>query len=197
MISRSSLLGLAAAAVAILAPEVASAHVGAGHTSGLAHGFSHPVGGLDHVLAMVAVGLFAASLGGRALWAVPLTFVAVMAVGGVLGIEQIQIPYVETGIALSVVVLGAIVALRVQWPVAAAMAVAGIFAIFHGYAHGQEMPMDASGAAYATGFMMATALLHAAGIGLQRISGGAWHRTAQLGGSAMALAGVALLTGAL
>lgn len=201
MISRSSLLGLAAAAAAMLMPAVASAHVGVGHAAGLAHGFWHPVGGLDHVLAMVAVGLFAANLGGRALWAVPLTFVAVMAVGGMLGIEKIEIPFVEVGIALSVVVLGLIVALRVRWPVAAAMALVGVFAVFHGYAHGAEMPLDASGASYAAGFMVATALLHITGIalsvGVQRIGGGSGHRAAQLGGSAMALAGVALLAGAL
>ena len=201
MISRTALLGLGAAATAILVPAAASAHVSASHAFGLAHGFWHPIGGIDHVLAMVAVGLFAANLGGRALWAVPLTFVAVMAVGGTLGIEQIAIPYVEAGIALSVVVLGIAVALRVQWPVAAAVALVGVFAIFHGHAHGVEMPMNASAAPYAAGFTMATALLHGAGvalgIGLQRLGGGAGHRAAQFGGSAMALAGVALLTGAL
>jgi urease accessory protein len=201
MTSRSSLLGLAAAVAAILMPAVAFAHVGVDHASGLTHGFWHPIGGLDHVLAMVAVGLFAANLGGCALWAVPLTFVGFMAVGGGLGVEQVAIPNVEAGIALSVVAFGLLVALRLQWPVAAAMALTGVFAIFHGYAHGAEMPVDASGAAYAAGFMTATALLHMAGIalgmGIQQIGSGVWHRTAQAGGSAMALAGVALLTGVL
>jgi urease accessory protein len=189
------------AVAAVLMPATAWAHVGAGSTSSFSSGFLHPIGGLDHVLAMVAVGMVAANLGGRALWAVPLTFVALMAGGGLLGIEAVDIPYVEAGIALSVVVLGSMVALQVRWPVAAAMALVGVFAIFHGHAHGGEMPADASGAAYAAGFMIATALLHLAGmalgIGLQQAGSVYWHRTAQLGGGAMALAGVALLAGVL
>jgi urease accessory protein len=201
MTARSSLPGLIAAAAVMLIPAVASAHVEAGAAPGLAHGFWHPVGGLDHVLAMVAVGLFAANLGGRALWAVPLTFVTVMAAGGALGIQQVAIPYVEAGIALSVVVLGLVVALRLQWPVAAAMALVGLFAIFHGYAHGSEMSPGSFAAAYAAGFMVATALLHltgmALGVGLRRAGSPHWARAAQFGGSAMALAGVALLTGVL
>jgi urease accessory protein len=165
------------------------------------HGFEHPIGGLDHVLAMIAVGMFVANLGGRALWAVPATFVLVMAYGGFLGIQQFDIPYVEVGIALSIVILGLIVALQVQWSVAAAMALVAVFAVFHGHAHGAEMPLDASGTAYAAGFMMATALLHIVGIqlgiGLRRVDALYWHRTAQVGGSLMVLAGVALLAGAL
>jgi urease accessory protein len=184
-----------------LAPVSAWAHVGIGSTSGFSHGFLHPVGGLDHVLAMVAVGMFAANLGGRALWAVPAAFVGVMAFGGFLGVSHVALPYVEIGIALSVVILGLIVALQVRWPVAAAMALVGVFAVFHGHAHGSEMPLDASGAAYAAGFMIATALLHAAGIalgvGLQKADRIYWHRTAQFAGSAMVLAGIGLLTGAI
>lgn len=201
MLTRSSRSGLFAALAAMLAPSLAWAHVGVGSTSGFAHGFTHPIGGLDHVLAMVAVGMFAANLGGRALWAVPATFVSVMAIGGFLGIEQVAVPFVEVGIALSVVVLGLIVALEVKWPVAAAMGLVGLFAIFHGHAHGGEMPLDASGVAYASGFMIATALLHVAGIlfglGLQRVGTLYWQRTAQISGAAMVLAGVGLLTGAL
>src|SRR5262245_1830735 len=116
-------LSLLAAAV----PTAAWAHVGVGSTSGFAHGFIHPITGVDHVLAMVAVGMFAANLGGRALWAVPLTFVSVMAAGGALGIAGIGIPFVEAGIAISVIVLGAAVALRWKWPVTAAMALVGLF----------------------------------------------------------------------
>ena len=193
---RPSVLGLILLAAAAFAPESAFAHVGAGHASGIAHGFWHPIGGLDHVLAMVAVGMFAANLAGRALWAVPLTFVAVMAVGGALGIQQIELPYVEVGIAISVVVLGLAVALRARWPVAAAMGLVGVFAIFHGHAHGAEMPMDASGAGYAAGFMLATAVLHLGGIGLG-MGAALRTRAVPLAGSAMALAGVALLTGIL
>jgi urease accessory protein len=194
---RPSVLGLILlAAGAAFAPETAFAHIGAGHGSGFAHGFLHPIGGLDHVLAMLAVGMFAANLSGRALWAVPLTFVAVMALGGALGVRQVELAYVEVGIALSVVVLGLAVASRAHWPVAAAMALVAVFAVFHGHAHGAEMPMNASGAGYAAGFMLATAILHLAGIALG--TGAAlWSRAAPLAGSAMALAGVALLTGIL
>lgn len=181
-----------------LLPTAALAHTGIGDTGGFAHGFWHPIGGLDHVLAMVAVGAFAARLGGRALWIVPTAFVAMMAVGGFMGMEGIQLPFVETGVALSVVVLGVAVALRWKLPVAAAGALVGLFAIFHGHAHGGEMPVDASGLTYATGFMLATALLHVVGIGLGLGVGKIGARSKlilQASGGAMALAGVALLSG--
>ncbi|WP_088344792.1 MULTISPECIES: HupE/UreJ family protein [Rhodomicrobium] len=196
MPSRSALLRLSLAAAALLLPTAASAHVGVGHTHGFTHGFAHPIGGLDHVLAMVAVGLFAASLGGRALWAVPATFVAVMAAGGALGIAGAGVPYVEFGIALSVVILGLAVAMQWKLPVMLAMLLVATFAVFHGHAHGTEMPLDASGAAYAAGFMLATALLHIAGIalgvGIQRLGSA---RMTQVGGAAISLAGVAILAG--
>ena len=188
----------AAALAAALLPTAALAHTGVGDTGGFAHGFWHPVGGLDHVLAMVAVGAFALRLGGRALWIVPAAFVAMMAVGGFVGMEGIALPFVETGIALSVVVLGLAVALRWKLPVAAASALVGLFAIFHGHAHGGEMPVDASGLSYAVGFMLATALLHVAGIGLGLAVGRIGARSKlvlQASGGAMALAGVALLGG--
>lgn len=156
---------LAALATAVL-PATAMAHTGAGETSGLMHGFLHPIGGLDHILAMVAVGMFAACLGGRALWLVPAAFVTMMAFGGWLGVEGVQVPYVEAGIAASVIVLGLAVAARITLPAAAAATLVGVFAIFHGHAHGAEMPLDASGLSYAAGFMIATALLHGAGIAL-------------------------------
>jgi urease accessory protein len=189
--------GLAALAAALL-PTAALAHTGVGEASGFAHGFWHPIGGLDHVLAMVAVGAFAARLGGRALWIVPTAFVAMMAVGGFAGMEGVALPFVETGIALSVVVLGLAVALGWKLPVAAASALVGLFAVFHGHAHGAEMPVDASGLGYAAGFMLATALLHVAGIGLGVLVGKVGARSKlvlQAGGGAMALAGVALLGG--
>ena len=184
--------------VGALLPTAALAHTGIGAAGGFAHGFWHPVGGFDHVLAMVAVGAFAVRLGGRAVWLVPAAFVAMMAVGGLAGMERIRLPFVETGVALSVVVLGLAVALQWKLPVAAASALVGLFAIFHGHAHGSEMPIDASGLAYAAGFMLATASLHVAGIGLGLAAGriGARSRLALLGsGGAMALAGVALLSG--
>src|SRR5712691_8549209 len=160
-----------AAAFLALAPTVAFAHPG--HEGpGLVAGFLHPLGGVDHIIAMVAVGLLAARLGGRALWLVPASFIAAMAVAGLAAIAGVGLPYVETGIALSVLVLGATVALGLTMPVAAAMGLVAFFAIFHGYAHGAEMPETASGLAYGAGFVAATALLHGVGIGLGLMIGG-------------------------
>jgi urease accessory protein len=201
MIMRSIRLSVLSALASVIVPATAYAHVGAGSPSGFTYGFLHPIGGLDHVLAMVAVGILAANLGGRALWAVPATFVAVMAFGGFLGVQQIGLPFVEIGIALSVVMFGLLVALRINWPVSAAMALVAIFAVFHGHAHGTEMPLETSGTAYAAGFMIATALLHVTGIlagfALQKADSLYWHRTAQVSGSMMAIAGAGLLTGVL
>ncbi|WP_395022461.1 HupE/UreJ family protein [Dongia sp.] len=199
MPSGRTMLRAAVASVAVLLPTAAWAHVGVGSTSGFVHGFVHPVTGIDHVLAMVAVGMFAANLGGRVLWAVPLTFVSVMAIGGALGIAGIAVPSVEAGIAASVIFLGLAVALQRKWPVAAAMALVGIFAIFHGHAHGAEMPIDVSGLEYGLGFMLATALLHGTGVGLgigiARFGRSYSPRVIRFGGGAMAVAGVAILTG--
>lgn len=191
---RSGLLAL----TAICLPAVAHAHTGVGDTGGLVHGFMHPIGGLDHVLAMVAVGMFASILGGRALWLVPTSFVAMMAVGGILGMEGVNVPFVEIGIAASVIVLGVAVALRWNASTAAATGVVSLFAIFHGQAHGAEMPLDASALQYAIGFMAATALLHIAGIGIGvgigRISANS-TTAMRFGGGAMAVAGAGLLAG--
>jgi len=194
-IFKSGALALAAAAL----PAVAYAHTGVGETAGFVHGFSHPISGLDHILAMVMVGVLALQLGGRAVWAVPTTFVLVMALGGALGIAGINVPFVEIGIALSVIVLGAIVALNIRASTAVAMGIVGLFAIFHGHAHGAEMPENAGGAAYAAGFMIATALLHMAGLGLGFLiarfgerQGAFVIRTA---GSLAAVAGVGILAG--
>jgi urease accessory protein len=183
-----------AAIALVLLPGGACAHTGHGEASGFAHGFIHPLGGLDHVLAMVAVGLYAALLGGRALWLVPAAFLGAMAMGGAIAAAGLAVPYVEIGIAASVIVLGLAVALRVSLPVFAAMALAGLFAIFHGYAHGAEMPQGASG--YAVGFMLATALLHGAGMAIGLAAASRSPRIAQAAGGAMALAGVAILVGA-
>lgn len=180
-------------------PGIALAHTGTGDGHGLVHGLTHPIGGIDHVLAMVTVGLYAAHLGGRALWLVPASFVGAMLLGGALGIAGVTLPHVETAIALSVVVLGLAVSLRLGQPTLAAMVLVGAFAVFHGLAHGAEMPSDASGLGYATGFALATAVLHAAGVGLGLTIGRAGDRLgpriAQAGGGAIALAGVALLAG--
>src|SRR6476660_4630374 len=146
---------------AFLAPTAALAHVGVGNTSGFMHGFMHPLSGLDHQLAMILVGVFAYQLGGRALWLVPLTFVCVMALGGFLGVAGIPVPFVETGIALSSIVHGAVVAFGVKVLKTAAMGAVGLFAIFTGLDHASEMPLDASGFEHGIGIMLATSVLHA------------------------------------
>lgn len=183
------------AVLAAFIPATAFAHVGAGDTHGFVAGFGHPVGGIDHVLAMVTVGLLAWQLRGRALWLVPGAFVAMMAAGGTLGTAGMSLPYVETCIALSVVILGAIVAFDIRAPVAIAMGLVGTFAIFHGYAHGAEMPGDASGVAYGLGFASATALLHLSGIGLGFGLGRINPVIGRATGGLVALAGVGLLSG--
>ena len=193
-----NLTRIAAAAILVAIPGAALAHPGH-DAGGFAHGVMHPFGGLDHLLAMVAVGLYAALLGGRALWLVPATFVGVMALGGALGAAGYPLPHVETGIALSVIVLGLAVALRANLPTLAAMALAGLFAIFHGHAHGAEMPADAAAVSYSAGFMLATALLHGAGIAIGLAAGRLAERGSrviQLAGGAVALAGVVILAGA-
>jgi urease accessory protein len=170
----------AAAAVLILFPALAWAHPG--HVAG----FLHPFTGLDHLLAMVSVGLWAAQLGGRWRWAVPLAFVGSMALGGALGFAGLHLHFVEPMIAASVLVLGLAVSLRVKmkWP---ALVLVGAFAVFHGVAHGAEMPPEASKLVYAVGFIAATALLHAIGV-----LGGALPR-ARWAGVPVALAGLWLL----
>src|SRR5262245_3379376 len=157
-------LRIAAVSLALL-PTVAFAHPGH-QGAGLVDGFLHPLGGIDHIIAMVAVGLLAARLGGRALWLVPASFVAAMAAAGLAAGAGVALPYVETGIAVSVVVLGATAVLGMAMPVAVAMGLVGFFAIFHGYAHGAEIPETVSGLAYGAGFVAATSMLHGLGIGL-------------------------------
>lgn len=181
------------ALVLALVPSVAFAHTGAGETSGFIHGFGHPVSGLDHILAMVMVGLFAWQLGGRALWLVPAAFVLVMAMGGALGVAGIEAPLVEVGIALSIVVFGAAVALSVQAPTMIAMGIVGLFAVFHGHAHGAEMPENTAGLSYAVGFMIATAILHGLGIGIGLLIGRVGEQ--HCSGVVRVVGGVAAVTG--
>jgi urease accessory protein len=184
----------------------ALAHTGAGAhdlvhdlAHDLTHGFLHPLGGLDHVLAMVAVGLYAAHLGGRSLWLLPVAFLGTMIVGGLLGYIGVPVPMVEQGIGLSVVALGLAIAVGLRLPTLAALALVGLFALVHGHAHGTEGAELASFLSYAAGFVAATALLHAAGIGLgfalDRL--GTLTATAFRGaaGVAGALAGIAILAG--
>jgi urease accessory protein len=193
-------LALLALPLLALLPSAALAHAGHAAAGGLAAGFLHPLGGLDHVLAMVAVGLLAWNLGGRALWLVPLAFVAAMAAAGAIGMAGTALPLVELGIGLSVVAIGGLVALGLRLPTALAMGIAAVFAIFHGHAHGTEMDPTASGLAYGVGFVAATVLLHATGIlagfGLGRLAagGGALSRAS---GAAIAALGVLILAGTL
>jgi urease accessory protein len=157
-------------------------------------GLLHPFSGLDHVLAMVAVGLWASQLGGRALWLLPLTFPAVMALGAALGLSGVTLPWVEIGIAGSVMVLGAVVALALRPSLAISIPLIGAFALLHGYSHGVELPASASALSYGAGFIAATLMLHAVGIATGLIAGCLPVRfTARTAGGAIAVLGVVLL----
>jgi urease accessory protein len=171
----------------------ALAHTPGAAEAGLAAGFAHPLLGPDHLLAMIAVGLWASQLGGRALWLVPASFVTVMAAGAGLGMVT-ALPAVELGIIGSLVVLGALVAFAARLPAAVGAAIVGAFALFHGHAHGAEMPVGAS-ALHALGFVAATALLHGIGVaaGLYSRDTAAW--LVRAGGAAVAATGLVLLIG--
>lgn len=180
-------------AAGLLLPSFAYAHVSVGEASGFMHGLTHPTSGLDHACAMLAVGLWAAQMGGRSVWAVPLTFVGVMALGGALPMLGTSLPFVETGIVLSVLLLGVLIAAAVRLPLLLSGSMVGLFALWHGHAHGVEMPELASGIGYALGFVLATALLHvigiAFGLGMQRL---ARERVIHAAGAGIALCGVYL-----
>jgi urease accessory protein len=166
---RAYALAGAGLSLAALWPTLAWAHEETGQAAGFLAGLTHPVSGLDHVLAMVAVGFWGAQLGAPALWLLPVAFPMIMAVGGLLGLVGIPLPGVEIGIAASALVLGAMVMREVKPPAAVAALLVGIFAIFHGHAHGTELPDGANGLYYSIGFVVATGLLHAAGIGFGMI----------------------------
>ena len=179
----------------LLAANPALAHTGEG-VGGLMSGFLHPVTGVDHVVAMVAVGLWGGILGAPAIWQLPVVFPVVMAMAGALGVMAVPLPGVEVGIAVSGIVLGLMVLFMVRPPMALAATIVGIFAIFHGHAHGAELPEAANPFAYALGFVVATGLLHLAGIAFGQLM----HRPAGLiavrvAGAAIAVAGGAFLTG--
>jgi urease accessory protein len=171
----------------------AAAHTFGAQGAGFAQGFAHPLSGIDHLLAMVAVGLWAAQLGGRALWAVPAAFVGMMALGGIAGAVGAPLPMVELGIAGSLVVLGVLVALSSRLPVAVSAALVGLLALFHGHAHGTELPETASALAYGLGFIAATAALHglgvAVGVTLRR---DAARILVRIGGAGIAATGLVL-----
>jgi urease accessory protein len=173
---------------------MAAAHIEGGLAGGFGSGFAHPLFGPDHIAAMVAVGLWGAFLGAPAIWLLPIVFPLVMAFGGVLGILGVPLPGVEIGIAVSAVVLGMMVALAVKPHLAVAAVIVGAFAIFHGYAHGAELPDGDNPVAYAVGFVIATGLLHLCGIGIGLLTRWPAGRMAvRLAGSAIAIAGLVFL----
>jgi urease accessory protein len=189
----TSWLGAAAAA---LLPGAALAHTEAGIAGGFLSGFTHPIFGFDHVVAMVAVGLWGAFLGQPAIWLLPVVFPVVMAFGGLAGVLGVPLPGVETGIALSAVALGAMVALALRPPLWVAAVLVGAFAIFHGHAHGTELPEAANPLAYGVGFVIATGLLHLSGIALGLLS--RWPaglKAVRVGGGAIACVGLFFLLG--
>ncbi|QRY68075.1 HupE/UreJ family protein [Ensifer sp. PDNC004] len=187
---------LIAAAALIASAAPAFAHLNPAEHGSFAAGFSHPLFGLDHILVMIAVGLWAAQIGGRALWVVPTAFVSMMAVGFALAVAGVGLPFVEPAILASVVALGLLVAMAVRLDIAASAAIVGVFALFHGHAHGGELG-SAGALAFSVGFILATAALHVAGIGLgialQRLSGSGL--LARVLGGLTALAGAALIFG--
>lgn len=187
---------LLAIGLTVVSTAPAFAHLDPQEHGSLMAGLSHPLFGLDHILVMVAVGLWAVQIGGRALWAVPAAFVTMMAIGFGLAVAGVSLPFVEPVILASVVALGLLVAMAVRLDTSASAAIVAVFALFHGHAHGGEL--GAAGALpFAVGFVIATALLHVAGIalglGIGRIAGG--RTLARILGGATALAGVALAFG--
>ncbi|WP_051978836.1 HupE/UreJ family protein [Edaphobacter aggregans] len=158
----------------LLNADSAFAHPLKGEAVGFLTGFRHPVSGLDHVLAMVAVGLWGAQLGAPAVWVLPVAFPMVMAFGGMLGLMGIPLPGTEYGIALSAILLGAAIMFEVRPPLAPAAMLVGFFAIFHGHAHGTELPPGQSALLYSMGFVVATGCLHALGIGIGAVHRWAW-----------------------
>jgi len=189
---------LSALAIAALGIGSAFAHPGHPDAFGFNDGFSHPFSGIDHLLAMLAVGLWAAQNKRSALWVLPLVFPLTMVLGALLALAGLQLPGVETGIAASVAVLGLLIAFAIRIPVWASAAVVSVFALFHGYAHGSELPHGASALWYGVGFVAATALLHLLGLAIGLVAGQKVAAQAvRVGGLAIAAVGGYLLSGAI
>ena len=192
---RNHLIGLLAIAVLVLASP-AHAHIIDADGAGLAQGFSHPFIGLDHILVMVAVGIWAAQVGRPSLWVLPVAFPLAMAGGGLLGVAGVPVPGVEAGIAASVLGLGLLIAFQAKPPFALSIALVALFALFHGHSHGTELPQAASPVLYGLGFVLATAVLHAIGLGIGLVMRLPKGMTAvRVGGGAIAAAGIALFIG--
>lgn len=182
----------------LLMQSAAWAHTGAGAIGGFVSGFTHPLYGWDHVAAMIAVGILGAFLGRPAIWVLPVVFPLVMAFGGVLGILGVPLPGVETGIALSSIVLGSLIVLAVRPPLWVAVVLVAAFAIFHGYAHGAELPNAANPLAYSAGFVLSTGMLHLFGIAIGELMRWPWGKVvARTAGGIIALTGASFLTGVL
>ena len=152
------------ATLLMLVPTLVLAHQEAGQVTGFVSGLEHPISGMDHVVAMIAVGLWGAVLGPPAIWVLPVAFPMMMAFGGFMGLLGIPVPSIEIGIAVSAIVLGAMVLIQARPPLWVAALLVAIFAIFHGYAHGRELPAGANALLYSLGFVVATGLLHLVGI---------------------------------
>ena len=196
-LSRSMNVLLIALAISFI-PSTVYAHEGGNlPLGGFLSGLVHPVLGYDHLLAMLSVGILSAQIGGRAIWTVPATFVSVMAIGGVLGLIDIGISITEIGIAFSLVILGSIIASERRLPIVLAMIGVGFFAIFHGYAHGTEMPQTAEPVTYAFGFLTGTALIHIAGVLVGDISKRYQRgpQVLQVGGGLIAIVGLLFVFG--
>lgn len=155
-----------AIAITLLVPRLASAHTGVGDPTGFWHGMEHPISGLDHILAMVAVGLWAAQMGGKSLWMVPGAFVLTMAASSVMGHFGLPLPGIEQGILASDFILGLLLLFAARFPMMVSTGIVAVLAIFHGYAHGAEMPSTALGLTYGLGFIISTATLHLVGMGI-------------------------------
>ena len=196
--ARRQRCALALAVLLILWAQDAFAHVQMGEAAGLLSGLLHPISGLDHVLAMVAVGLWGAQLGAPAIWVLPVAFPLVMALGGMLGLMGVPLPGIEYGIAVSALLLGAAVALEVRASLVVTAVLVGVFAIFPGHAHGTELPPGQSALLYSMGFVIATGCLHAVGIGIGAVHRWTWGRyLLRAAGAAVAMGGVFFLWKAL
>jgi urease accessory protein len=191
---RAGRMILTAAMLVVASGGLAEAHVTGAPMEGLQSGFEHPLFGIDHLLAMLAVGIWGAQMGGRSVWTLPVTFPLIMTVGGIAGMAGLPLPHVELGIALSVLALGLAIALAWHPAEIAALALIAVFAIFHGYAHGVELPGAADPAAYAVGFVVATGMIHVCGIGIGLLIGRLYHGLVSRGlGAAIGAGGLYFL----
>jgi urease accessory protein len=196
-VERATTRGALLVATLLLAAP-AWAHQQQGQAAGFLTGLRHPISGLDHVLAMVCVGLWGAQLGAPAIWLLPVTFPMVMAVGGFFALLGMPVPGVEVGVAASAILLGSMVAREAKPPLWLAAAIVAFFAVFHGHAHGAELPAGQSGLLYSVGFVMATGCLHASGIAIGLVHRWEWGKVfLRTAGVGVAAAGIYFLWGAL